>query len=257
LGFNLKPEDMPGVFKGLPVSVLGYQGLMAHGGYERVHMGHGQEQFRLAVEEVKSRLADEAEAAAKVSAAAADISGLTENFRILARDVGLNPSEKHLPLFDQVQAGLFKGLGSGKGEFVIRLFPEGLGELTVKLSESDGVSTLRIIAANSEAARLINGDLDALRLALAPMRVEVQDAVTRVVESQESQAGASNLDQFGQFAQFSQYSQFGQFGQSGEGQASLSQQGPGVSDKTSPDGEQADMAAQGQGAPSSELDRYV
>ena len=84
---------------------------------------------------------------------------------------------------DQITDGIKQNISIGKSEFAIKLTPETLGEITVKLVEEAGKTTLTITTANEQAAKLINKDLDALREAVAPMNVEVRYAVVSTNES--------------------------------------------------------------------------
>ena len=84
---------------------------------------------------------------------------------------------------DQITDGIKQNITLGKSEFAIKLTPETLGEITVKLVEEAGKTTLTITTANEQAAKLINKDIDALREAVAPMNVEVKYAVVSTNES--------------------------------------------------------------------------
>lgn len=92
---------------------------------------------------------------------------------------------KEAPVLEQMQKGIFDQLNLGKTEFVVKLKPEALGEITVKLTESGGKTTLNIVA-SSQTAKMINQDLAALREVMKPMQVEVHAAVTSTPSSSES-----------------------------------------------------------------------
>jgi len=100
----------------------------------------------------------------------------------------ISPSDT---LAEQVSSGVLEKLTEGKSEFTIKLKPESLGEITVKLIEESGKMTLRIEAASSETAKLINNDLSALREAVRPMQVEVHEAVTPAPDTSQT-----NFQQF-------------------------------------------------------------
>jgi flagellar hook-length control protein FliK len=147
----------------------------------------------------------------------------------------------------QIFLGLSQNLKAGKGEFVLKLIPEGLGEITVKLLETEGRTTLRIITASAETAKLINQDLAALQNALKPIRVEVREAVAEAPESREEASYYAGFDQFSQFSQFNQFgNQSGSREASGTGHAARISGEPEV-------GSPLPRAA----APNSDLDRYV
>lgn len=79
----------------------------------------------------------------------------------------------------QVQDGLMANLSQGpNSEFVLKLKPEGLGELTVKLLETAGKMTLSIAASNLETQRMLEAQLSSLREAMKPYEVEVAPIIS-------------------------------------------------------------------------------
>ena len=74
----------------------------------------------------------------------------------------------------QVKTGLTTGVESGKKEFVIKLKPEGLGEITVRLTEVGSRMSLSITASNTQTQRLISGEMAGLREVMRPMGIEVE-----------------------------------------------------------------------------------
>lgn len=107
-------------------------------------------------------------------------------------------------LTSQIKKGIAENLLTGKQDFVIKLKPDGLGEITVKLTEKAGeATTLHLLTANAETARLINSDLDSLKDAMRPLQV--------VVESAQSQQTGNGSEQTGQ--QMTQQQQFNAFAQ--------------------------------------------
>ncbi len=141
----------------------------------------------------------------------------TAPFEIRFKSVGNAADSKVL---DQITDGIKQNISLGKSEFTIKLKPEALGEITVKLVEEAGKTTLTITAAKAQTAKLINNDLDALRAAVAPMKVEVRDAV---VSTNETASGS--MQQFNmtgqQFAgqQFAGHQSFMQMSQAASTQA--------------------------------------
>jgi flagellar hook-length control protein FliK len=87
------------------------------------------------------------------------------------------------PLADQLLDGVKQNLSLGKSTFVVKLNPAELGEITVRLVEEAGKTTLTLAAANAHTAKLLNHDLAALRDAVAPMNVEVREAVVATNET--------------------------------------------------------------------------
>ena len=99
------------------------------------------------------------------------------------------PELPHIPLniMSQVKEGIIQEIGSGKDEFIVKLKPEGLGEITVHLMQSDDKIALSISASNSHVARLLSSEIDQLRESLRPYNTVVQEVV-------DQQAYASNQD---------------------------------------------------------------
>lgn len=108
-------------------------------------------------------------------------------------------------LLDQLKTGLKEHLPTDKSEFTMKLKPESLGEITVKLTEKAGKTTLTIITASAQTAKLINADLSALREAVRPMQVEVREAIPQQTES--PQAQMHQFDMSGQQHLFQQQQQ--------------------------------------------------
>jgi len=141
-------------------------------GEVKLGLGRGREEKSPYDEAVKNLRAPEG-LSAKQTEAFAPAAEETEASEATARDYGIA---------EQIRTGLAQRLGEGKNEFTMKLRPEKLGEITVKLIEESGKMTLRIEAARSETARLINSDLTALKEAVGPMQVEVHEAVTALPE---------------------------------------------------------------------------
>ena len=96
----------------------------------------------------------------------------------------------------QIADALKENVSLGKSEFTIKLKPESLGEITVKLTEEAGKATLTITTASAATAKLLNSDLDSLKAAMAPLNVRVNETVTQTASSQQS--GSQQFDMAGQ-----------------------------------------------------------
>lgn len=97
---------------------------------------------------------------------------------------------------DQVRTGLMANLETAKSEFIMQLKPEGLGELTVKLSEVAGKMTLSITASNAQTQRLLEAQLPSLREVMKPYEVEV-GSIVNGKEDAAARFGGSFGEQFG------------------------------------------------------------
>lgn len=169
--------------------------------------------FRSAVQAAKRQLEQptaENGAAGRQDLAATDGAKRTDFTETLRenRETGEAP-----PLSQQLDEGLSREMALGRKEFSMKLKPESLGEITVKLTEAEGKTTLSILTASTGTAKAINHELAALREAMRPMGVEVQQAVPKAAENAGAQAQSQQFDMARQFAQ-----QFGGQRQSFHGQ---------------------------------------
>ena len=78
---------------------------------------------------------------------------------------------------EQVKTGILDNLGN-KDAFVIKLKPEGLGEITIKMADREGKIVLSIQTTNSQVTRLLSDEVASLQNALRPLQAEVQEIVT-------------------------------------------------------------------------------
>ncbi len=83
-----------------------------------------------------------------------------------------------VPVATQLQDGILQGLAEGMERFSIKLVPEGLGEVTIRLTKSAEGMTLDIIARNADTQKLISMEAQALRDNLKPLQVEVDNILT-------------------------------------------------------------------------------
>lgn len=74
----------------------------------------------------------------------------------------------------QLKSGILENLAQEKNEFVVRLKPEGIGEIIVKLSENKEKISLSIFTSSTQTAKLITNEVAALQNALRPLHAEVQ-----------------------------------------------------------------------------------
>lgn len=102
-------------------------------------------------------------------------------------------STSETPVLDQLKDGIKQNVSVGKSEFTIKLNPESLGEITVKLIEEAGKTTLSITTASAATAKLINNDINALKDAVASMNVEVKHAVVQTSETANSSMQQFNM----------------------------------------------------------------
>lgn len=101
----------------------------------------------------------------------------------------------------QLKTGILENLARGKNEFLVRLKPEGIGEIMVRFTENKDKITLSIFTHDTQTARLISGEVAALQNALKPLNAEVQEITTVAGNEQAAQYSQQNqmTDQGRQF----------------------------------------------------------
>jgi|GEM_PF-2424015 len=96
-------------------------------------------------------------------------------------------------LLEKLQQGAGNAALTGKKEFVIRLSPEGLGEITVKISENNGKLSLSMVTSKPETEKLVSRHLEALKEALRPYQTEIQ-SVTSSAASRDERPSYGGFD---------------------------------------------------------------
>ena len=77
----------------------------------------------------------------------------------------------------QLRTGILNNAVTGKSEFVVKLKPEGLGEITVHLSDDKSKISLSIMVADPQTAKLISNEVATLQNALRPLQAEVHQII--------------------------------------------------------------------------------
>ena len=125
--------------------------------------------------------------------------------RFLANDGASVKQELPVPnaeeIAKQLKTGILENVARGRNEFLVRLKPEGIGEIMVKFSENKDKITLSIFTTDTQTARLISGEVAALQNALKPLNAEVQEITTVSANEQAAQYSQQNqmTDQGRQF----------------------------------------------------------
>jgi len=119
-----------------------------------------------------------------------------QNKEISASDASSKTVEKTSEpnVSNQIATDVSKNLSLGNNEFTVKLKPESLGEITVKLTEENGKTTLSITTASASTAKLINDDLSALKDAVSQMNVHVNEAVAKSNETQQGSMQQFNME---------------------------------------------------------------
>lgn len=76
-------------------------------------------------------------------------------------------------IFSQIREGVDTHVAQNDSDFTIKLRPEGLGEITVKLVSQDGRVTLSLSASDANVQRLLGSEINNLRDIMRPYNVEV------------------------------------------------------------------------------------
>lgn len=167
-----------------------------------------QNQYYHSIREAHSMLRSHAESAVSEKEQPVNVDALQEQVasnRFVPSAVvktGEPVEPKEAPdLATQIREGMKENLTAGKNEFQLKLKPEGLGEITVRLMEKGGKTTLSLTTASAEVAKLLNSELSSLREALRPLHVQVNDAVPQQQYTQEHQASTPIAQQFHEFGQ--------------------------------------------------------
>lgn len=112
-------------------------------------------------------------------------------------------------LLQQVQTGIQQGLNTGKNEFIVKLKPDGLGEITVRLEESGGKMALSIFTSSTQVQRMISSEMAGLREVMKPLGVEVQQVASQEAghfdTQQQNNFGGHQHQQFQEDRQSQQY----------------------------------------------------
>lgn len=100
---------------------------------------------------------------------------------------------------EQLKTGILDNLKQGNSQFVVRLKPEGMGEITVRFTENKNEIALRIVTSSASVGKMIANDVAVLQNALRPLRAQVQEIVTVPPANQSYAAGTALAgDQAGQ-----------------------------------------------------------
>ena len=104
-----------------------------------------------------------------------------------------NPLFKQFQISEQITDGIKANLNLEKTEFTVKLNPESLGELTLKLVEEGGKMVLDITAASENTARLLNSDLAVLRESVGSMNLEIREVSVAAPENIDANNAQFNM----------------------------------------------------------------
>ena len=104
-----------------------------------------------------------------------------------------NPLFNEFNIAEQITDGVKANINLEKSEFTVKLNPEELGELTLKLVEENGKMVLDITAASEKTARMLNGDIAALRDSVGSMNIEVREVTVSAPEEIQENSAQFNM----------------------------------------------------------------
>ena len=105
------------------------------------------------------------------------------------------PQPEARNILEQLKTGIQENYAANRDEFVVKLKPDGLGEITVKLVQKENSIALSILASSPQVARLISNEVAALQNALRPLQAEVtQISVAPQAAEAAAQYAAFNED---------------------------------------------------------------
>lgn len=161
-----------------------------------------QGRFQSAVQKAKTMSAEEQ--APKEQAL--DVQTLEDRVQTAQKTEQTQSSRTPLDVKDlakQLTQSVPKALQEGKSEFTLRLKPEGLGEITVKLTQEGGKTSVTIASALTQTDKLIGAQLGTLEKALEPMGVTIRQEPMQQMAAQ--QQGMTDQNQ--QFMLWQQHQQ--------------------------------------------------
>lgn len=140
-------------------------------------------------ENVKSEIPEEISEFSKTAAQAANVNPdeLAQkrdiSFERAYAELEMNKA-KYGSADKQLYEGISENLERGRSEFTVKLRPEGLGEILVKLvSNEGGKAILTMVASSEKTAELLNRDLASLQTSLNQHNVEIENNTVKVAET--------------------------------------------------------------------------
>lgn len=128
-----------------------------------------------------------------IAAANANANVITQDFELPKVQNLSNPLFDEFNISEQITDGVKANLNLEKSEFTVKLNPESLGEVTIKLAEEGGKMVVNITAATESTAKLLNSDLTALRDSLGSLNLEIREVTVEAPESIEESMAQFNM----------------------------------------------------------------
>ena len=129
----------------------------------------------------------------EIATANANANVITPQFELPKVQNLSNPLFDQFNISEQITDGVKANLNLEKNEFTVKLNPESLGEVTIKLAEEGGKMVVNITAATESTAKLLNSDLTALRDSLGSLNLEIREVTVEAPESIEESIAEFNM----------------------------------------------------------------
>jgi flagellar hook-length control protein FliK len=129
----------------------------------------------------------------EIATANANVNVITPQFELPKVQNLSNPLFDEFNVSEQITDGVKANLNLEKSEFTVKLNPESLGEVTIKLAEEGGKMVVNITAATESTAKLLNSDLTALRDSLGSLNLEIREVTVEAPESIEESMAQFNM----------------------------------------------------------------
>lgn len=129
----------------------------------------------------------------EIATANANANVITPQFELPKVQNLSNPLFDQFNISEQITDGVKANLNLEKSEFTVKLNPESLGEVTIKLAEEGGKMVVNITAATESTAKLLNSDLTALRDSLGSLNLEIREVTVEAPESIEESIAEFNM----------------------------------------------------------------
>ena len=129
----------------------------------------------------------------EIATANANANVITPQFELPKVQNLSNPLFDQFNISEQITDGVKANLNLEKNEFTVKLNPESLGEVTIKLAEEGGKMVVNITATTESTAELLNSDLTALRDSLGSLNLEIREVTVEAPESIEESIAEFNM----------------------------------------------------------------
>lgn len=195
---------------GVVTGITGVAGQNGEGGSSSEALFNGDMNFRNSVAQAQKLLKNQAEPTEDETLSSENAAqGLNAaKFEVITPEKQILPTAQAKvdlsDLSEQIKNGISSGALTDKKEFSVKLKPEGLGEVTVRLISEQNKVSVSIVTATAEAAKALNNQLPTLRETMRAMQIEVRDVTTQAENNFEAAQQSLQRQQQQQQNQFTE-----------------------------------------------------